>query len=60
MEYIPRLKKKYQEEIVNSLKGDYKSGSYKKECHCVLYVKTDLVLSLFFLIFFIIIEIVDC
>tara|TARA_B100001758_G_scaffold247754_1_gene266966 strand:+ start:5890 stop:6654 length:765 start_codon:yes stop_codon:yes gene_type:complete len=25
MEYIPRLKKKYQEEVVNSLKGNYKS-----------------------------------
>ena len=25
MEYIPRLKKKYQEEIVNNLKGGYKS-----------------------------------
>ena len=25
MEYIPRLKKKYQTEVVNNLKGDYKS-----------------------------------
>ena len=25
MEYIPRLKQKYQNEVVNSLKGNYKS-----------------------------------
>tara|TARA_B100001142_G_scaffold118468_1_gene120567 strand:+ start:8953 stop:9732 length:780 start_codon:yes stop_codon:yes gene_type:complete len=25
MEYIPRLKKKYQDEVINSLKGNYKS-----------------------------------
>ena len=25
MEYIPRLKTKYQEEVVNNLKGNYKS-----------------------------------
>ena len=25
MEYTPRLKKKYQDEVVNNLKGNYKS-----------------------------------
>ena len=25
MEYTPRLKKKYQEDVVNNLKGNYKS-----------------------------------